>query len=119
MKTINKKCGLEHYRNSILPLWNVKTKSKANMCAYLIYGKFLNFIDEKDFTGAKLAKQFLRIGKVNCRHWERNNFKKYYSLALSNEEYIKLKKVFFEPCKQNTQKKTRDNFLENESAAMF
>jgi hypothetical protein len=106
MKTINKKCGLEDYRNNMLPIWNVKTESKANISAYLIYGKFLTFLNEKDFTGAKLTKQFLRIGKVNCRHWKGNNFKKYHSLASSSEEYIELKKVFFEPCRQNIQRKS-------------
>lgn len=105
---------LEKYRNDILTLWNIKTEKRADMSAYLIYGKFLNFLDELDFTGAKLAKQFLRMGKTSCRAWKDNGFKKYHSLACTNEEYLKLKKNFFKLCKQNTHNKMSDSFLKGE-----
>tara|TARA_R100000808_G_scaffold1950_1_gene8282 strand:+ start:61687 stop:61983 length:297 start_codon:yes stop_codon:yes gene_type:complete len=91
---------LKEYRNEILALWNVKTEESASVSAYLIYGKFLNFIDQKDFTGAKLAKQFLRMGKVSCRGWKNNGFKKYHSIACTDEKYLALKKNFFKHCKQ-------------------
>ena len=100
MKT-NKTYPLEEYRNQILTIWNVKTKHKADTSAYLIYGKFLNFLDKEDFSGAKLCKQFLRIGKVNCRiEWPKNKFKDYYSKASKSEKYLTLKKEFFFPCKR-------------------
>ena len=91
---------LKEYRNEILTLWNVKTPERADMSAYLIYGKFLNFVEQKDFAGAKLTKQFLRMGKVSCRTWKDNGFKKYYSFASNNEDYLTLKKKFFMHCKQ-------------------
>lgn len=91
---------LKEYRNDILALWNVKTPERANVSAYLIYGKFLNFLEQEDFAGAKLAKQFLRMGKVSCRCWKDDGFKKYYSLASSDEDYLALKKEFFKHCKQ-------------------
>ena len=89
----------EEYRNDILTLWNIRTRERANISAYLIYGKFLNFLEKKNFTGAKLSKQFLRIGKVNCRSWKKNNFKKYHTLASNNEDYLNLKRSFFWPHK--------------------
>lgn len=91
---------LKEYRNDILTLWNVKTLERADVSSYLIYGKFLNFLEQEDFTGAKLAKQFLRMGKVSCRGWKDNGFKKYHSFASSNEDYLLLKKRFFKHCKQ-------------------
>ena len=91
---------LKEHRNSMLTLWNVRTRESADVSAYLIYGKFLNFIEAQDFAGSKLAKQFLRLGKVSCRAWGSNSFKKYYSLASNNDGYVNLKKNFFRLCKK-------------------
>jgi hypothetical protein len=75
----------------------VDNHEKSDLSAKFLYGKFLNYLHDKDYVGANLAKGFLRRGKVYCikKGYRNNKFHSYYKEAQKNDKYKRLREVFF------------------------
>ena len=92
----NKNNSLENYRNEIIPYVNTRNKDNADYSAEFLYGKFLNYLSNKDYAGASLTKKYLRNGKFKCRRLKNNKFKLYHSRANKNKTYKRLKRDFID-----------------------
>ena len=91
--TNNNNC-LEDIRNELLPYVNTRNKDNADYSAEFLYGKFLNYTNDKNYAAASLTKRYLKSGKVKCRQFKDNKFKFYYSIANKSEHYNELRRNF-------------------------
>lgn len=60
---------VEPYKSELLPLWKFKTVALAQESAAAIYEKFSQYIAEKDFVGADMARKFLQMGFTRARRY--------------------------------------------------
>jgi hypothetical protein len=61
--------SVEPYKSEIMPFWRFKTESDAVVSADSIYFLFKQYLDEKDFVGADMAKKFLHMGFTRARRY--------------------------------------------------
>ena len=52
----------DKYKLEFNAYFSFNNKEKCDLCAGHFYGKFLNYVDNKDYVGASLAKKFLMRG---------------------------------------------------------
>jgi len=72
---------VEPYKSEILPHWRFKTPDMAKKSATTIYRLFLNYLRNKDFAGADMARKFLQMGFTRARRYANHpNGRKYKSL---------------------------------------
>jgi len=57
------------YTNDICRHWRFKTPTAAKKSAAIIYAMFQNFIEQKDFIGADMARKFLEMGFTRARRY--------------------------------------------------
>jgi hypothetical protein len=89
MKACNK------YKWELLPYFSCKNEEGSELSAKCIYGKFLKYVDEEDYVGANLARDFLKRGKFS--HKEKNNkFSFFYKRACTDERFRSLKDHFYQ-----------------------
>lgn len=60
---------LESYKSEILPHWRFKTPEIARESSEHIYGLFLEYVRQKDFVGADMARKFLQMGYTRSRRY--------------------------------------------------
>lgn len=109
------------YTGELHPMWRFKTVPEAERSSALLYQKFLQYLDNKDFVGADIAKKFLHMGFTRARRYANHRdgkkynsdgsvkpresdamdcekarsaevFRKYWVLSRSDERYLKMKK---------------------------
>jgi hypothetical protein len=87
----------EQYRLELNAYAAFNDEENCDLCADHFYGKFLNYINNKDYVGASLTKKFLMRGDWHCsQNGHRNNkFISFYNQALENEDFKKIKSDFF------------------------
>ena len=87
----------DKYKLEFNAYFSFNNKEKCDLCAGHFYGKFLNYVDNKDYVGASLAKKFLMRGDWRCTQngYEKNKFTSFYKQALENEDFKKVKSNFF------------------------
>ena len=61
------------YKSEILPFWRFKTPEVAEESSKTIYKMFLNYLSQKDFVGADMARKYLQMGFTRSRRYA--NFK--------------------------------------------
>lgn len=60
---------VEPYKSEILPHWRFKTEEVARASSKKIYAMFLEYIKNKDFVGADMARKFLQMGYTRARRY--------------------------------------------------
>jgi hypothetical protein len=69
---------VEPYKSELLLLWKFKTVALAQESAEAIYEKFSQYVAEKDFPGADMARKFLQMGFTRARRYANHaNGRKY------------------------------------------
>lgn len=64
---------VEPYKSEILPFWRFKNADTARQSSERIYRLFLEYLENKDFVGADMARKFLQMGYTRSRRYA--NFK--------------------------------------------
>ena len=59
----------EPYKSEICAHWRFKTPQLAQKSAEKILSMFYNYLDQKDFVGADMAKKFLHMGYTRSRRY--------------------------------------------------
>ncbi|RYE06046.1 MAG: DUF4385 domain-containing protein [Rickettsiaceae bacterium] len=57
------------YKGEILPFWRFKDRVIALESSKTIYQMFLDYLDQKDFVGADMARKFLQMGFTRARRY--------------------------------------------------
>jgi hypothetical protein len=60
---------VQPYKSEILPYWKFKTEAIARSSAKTIYGLFEDYLKNKDFVGADMARKFLQMGFTRARRY--------------------------------------------------
>ncbi|MDX5419943.1 MAG: DUF4385 domain-containing protein, partial [Hymenobacteraceae bacterium] len=60
---------VEPYKSEILPHWRFKTPEIARESSEHIFGLFLDYVRQKDFVGADMARKFLQMGYTRSRRY--------------------------------------------------
>lgn len=60
---------VEPYKSEILPHWRFKTEEIARESAATIYALFEQYLADKDFVGADMARKFLQMGYTRARRY--------------------------------------------------
>ena len=61
--------SVEPYKSELLPLWRFKTPEIARESSEALWEKFEEFLEQKDFVGADMAKKFLQMGWTRARRY--------------------------------------------------
>jgi len=67
------------YTNDICRHWRFKTPAIAKKSARTIYAMFCNFLEQKDFIGADMARKFLEMGFTRARRYANHHTGKKYN----------------------------------------
>jgi len=73
------------YQCELLPYYSNKEESAKYM-----YGKFLKYVDQGDYVGANLAKNFLRKGSTKSQ-----DFIPFWKQAINDKEFYKIESDFY------------------------
>ena len=68
----------EPYKSELYPLWKFKTPEIAQFSALQIINKFFQYLEEKDFVGADMAKKYLHMGFTRARRYANHRDGKKY-----------------------------------------
>ncbi len=92
---------VEPYKSEILPYWRFKTPEIAQASGTKIYTLFLEYIKQKDFVGADMARKFLQMGYTRSRryanHKSGQKYKHNPQLEESKEAEKKARKAYLLP----------------------
>ncbi len=61
--------SVEPYKSEVLPNWKFKNPEVATESSRKIYEQFLNYLEDKDFVGADMARKFLQMGFTRARRY--------------------------------------------------
>lgn len=59
----------EPYKNELLPFWHFKTPQEAKKSSVALFKLFKQYLKNKDFVGADLARKFLQMGFTRARRY--------------------------------------------------
>lgn len=60
---------VEPYKSEILPYWRFKSPEIAQQSADEVYRLFLEYLAQRDFIGADMARKFLQMGYTRSRRY--------------------------------------------------
>ncbi|GHB80686.1 DUF4385 domain-containing protein [Persicitalea jodogahamensis] len=60
---------VEPYKSELLPLWRFKTEEIATHSAEQLYEKFEEYLNNKDFVGADMARKYIQMGFTRARRY--------------------------------------------------
>lgn len=69
---------VEPYKSEILPHWKFADVAKAEQSAGHIYQMFLDYLQQRDFVGADMARKFLQMGYTRARRYANHKGGKKY-----------------------------------------
>ncbi len=69
---------VEPYKSEILPHWRFKTPEIALASSQKIYEMFLEYLEQKDFVGADMARKYLQMGYTRSRRYANHKSGKKY-----------------------------------------
>ncbi len=79
----------DKYQWELLPYFSTK-ENQGNLSAKHMYGKFLNYVENEDYVGANLAKNFLYKGSL-----ENKGFQNFLKEASKNQKYSEMQGNFY------------------------
>ena len=74
----------DKYQWELLPYFSTK-ENQGDLSAKHMYGKFLNYVENEDYVGANLAKNFLYKGSL-----ENKGFQNFLKEASKNQKYSEM-----------------------------
>lgn len=60
---------VQPYKSEILPCWRFKTEAIAKKSGQAIWKLFEEYLAQKDFVGADMARKFLQMGYTRARRY--------------------------------------------------
>ena len=69
----------EPYKSYLYPLWKFRTEEIAKESAEKIFQRFKEYLREKDFVGADMAKKYLHMGFTRSRRYANHKSGKKWS----------------------------------------
>ncbi len=69
---------VEPYKSEILPFWKFSTEETAQGSAQKIFSLFQNYLAQRDFVGADMARKFLQMGFTRARRYANHHDGKKY-----------------------------------------
>ncbi len=69
----------EPYKSHLYPLWRFRTEEIAKESAEKIFQRFKEYLREKDFVGADMAKKYLHMGFTRSRRYANHKSGKKWS----------------------------------------
>ena len=69
----------EPYKSHLYPLWRFRTEEIAKESAEKIFQKFKEYLLDKDFVGADMAKKYLHMGFTRSRRYANHKSGKKWS----------------------------------------
>jgi hypothetical protein len=69
----------EPYKSHLYPLWRFRTEEIAKESAEKIFQKFKEYLRDKDFVGADMAKKYLHMGFTRSRRYANHKSGKKWS----------------------------------------
>tara|TARA_Y100001973_G_scaffold64704_1_gene94646 strand:- start:189 stop:461 length:273 start_codon:yes stop_codon:yes gene_type:complete len=79
----------DKYQWELLPYFSTK-ENQGDLSAKHMYGKFLNYVENEDYVGANLAKNFLHKGSL-----ENKGFQSFLKEASKNKKYSEMQGNFY------------------------
>ncbi len=79
----------DKYQWELLPYFSTK-ENQGDLSAKHMYGKFLNYVENEDYVGANLAKNFLYKGSL-----ENKGFQNFLKEASKNQKYSEMQGNFY------------------------
>tara|TARA_B100002019_G_scaffold186151_1_gene160748 strand:- start:296 stop:805 length:510 start_codon:yes stop_codon:yes gene_type:complete len=77
----------EPYKSELYPLWKFKTPEIAQLSALQIINKFFQYLEEKDFVGADMAKKYLHMGFTRARRYYNHSSGKKWMMDYESKEW--------------------------------
>ena len=77
---------VEPYKSEILPHWRFKTPEIAQQSADEVYKLFLDYLAQRDFIGADMARKFLQMGYTRARRYANHKSGRKYAQNPQLEE---------------------------------
>ena len=77
----------EPYKSELYPLWKFKTPEIAQLSALQIINKFFQYLEEKDFVGADMAKKYLHMGYTRARRYYNHSSGKKWMMDYESKEW--------------------------------
>ncbi|KAA5546471.1 DUF4385 domain-containing protein [Adhaeribacter rhizoryzae] len=77
---------VEPYKSEILPHWRFKTPEIARQSADEVYRLFLDYLAQRDFIGADMARKFLQMGYTRARRYANHKSGRKYAQNPQLEE---------------------------------
>ncbi|MGV3586862.1 MAG: DUF4385 domain-containing protein [Adhaeribacter sp.] len=77
---------VEPYKSEILPHWRFKTPEIARQSADEVYKLFLDYLAQRDFIGADMARKFLQMGYTRARRYANHKSGRKYAQNPQLEE---------------------------------
>jgi len=77
----------EPYKSELHPLWRFKTPEEAQLSALQIINKFFQYLEEKDFVGADMAKKYLHMGFTRARRYYNHSSGKKWMMDYESKEW--------------------------------
>ncbi len=68
--------SVEPYKSEIHPFYSITDSVSAFVSASSIYLIFLEYIEQRDFVGADIARKFLSMGRMRCKYFANRMMKK-------------------------------------------
>ena len=76
------------YKDIICPHWKFKTPQLAETSSQKIYQLFLEFLSQRDFVGADLAKKYLHMGFTRSRRYANHSDGKKWATDSSGTPFV-------------------------------
>ncbi len=98
----------EPYKTEIGRFWRFKTEAIARESSETIYRQFLDYVEQRDFVGADMARKFLQMGYTRARRYanykggkkyDKDNDYKQNEIGTGETEKAKAASVFYEKWK--------------------
>lgn len=112
------------YKNEILPFWKYKDEKSAKKSSQHIYQMFLDYLKEKDYNGADMARKFLQMGFTRSMRYAKYKGGKKYKNTNKKETFpaITQENGWYDPEKRKAAlifKKYWDMARQNETYKKF
>lgn len=72
---------VEPYKSEILPHWRFRTPDVARTSAEKIFDLFENYLKNRDFVGADMARKFLQMGYTRSRRYANHRTGRKYEMS--------------------------------------
>ena len=76
---------VQPYKSELLPNWRFRTPEIAKKSAEMIFEQFQQYLEEKDFVGADMARKYLQMGFTRARRYANHQSGKKYTTGTENK----------------------------------